>query len=862
MPNLFSAAARLVHTSRCRGRAQSSTLQKPVFVAAARPVERALPIEPLEARTHLSVTQDSNGWTTVTPEATSRVIYVSNSEGSDANSGRTIDNPVKSLGKATSLLRDNSSDQILLKRGDVWKNQSFEGWWRSGKSDENPMVIGAYGDGARPEIDSGTADGFSAGKNGEEDINHVAIIGVHFAANTRIPGKDFVSTSGGDAGIRMLAPGDDFLIEDCYIEGYGTNVLVQDFFGPLSNVRVRRSVMVDAYSTRAHAQGLYAEGVHGLLLEGNLFDHNGWNSEIDGAGATSFNHNVYLRADNKDVVVRGNIFARAASHGLQARSGGIIEDNLFLDNPVGMSFGLVNGSPATAGGISGIVNGNVFLGGNSGKINGTTRGWGIEIGNTKPDAGTTVSNNIFSGDGTGGEQPAITIGVGNNLDNRSETVGVNDLTIRGNVVYKWPGGIRLNHDLEPDSTGPNALNGLVVKDNEFQRLAGDAVFHDMSFDDAAEQWADNVYDGGSDGRPDIYAMSFDSFRGKIESSAKISKVKYLEPDRNADSYDKSLNGEGTVEHFLGEVRKQSSSSWRGEYTAQAAINYVHNGFATSVPAPTPAPTEPAPAAGDPPANNPEVAPAPHDWSAPSTPVATASLTEEVQVARGASAFTFEVTYVDPTGSPIDAATVDAADLHLVGPKKFDQPATPVSTVANPDTGGLTVTYSVATPTGTWQRGNIGAYKLSMNGDQIRNAGGFAVTAGDLANVKVSIVKAPPVDKAPAVKRLKVDARDAASVTLTFSEDVGASIDAGDLFLVAEDGSRLVAPEQQAVVYDAARKTATFTFPGLEGAALPAGSKFRVVLSASGVTDSIGQTLAGDRTGTAGVDYASVKLFTA
>ena len=34
-----------------------------------------------------------------------------------------------------------------------------------------------------------------------------------------------------------------------------------------------------------------------------------------------------------DVVVRGNVFANASSHGLQARSGGVIKDNLFLEQP-------------------------------------------------------------------------------------------------------------------------------------------------------------------------------------------------------------------------------------------------------------------------------------------------------------------------------------------------------------------------------------------------------------------------------------------------------------------------------------------------------------------------------------------------
>src|SRR6185295_2311577 len=109
----------------------------------------------------------------------------------------------------------------------------------------------------------------------------------------------------------------------------------------------------------------------------NVFDHNGWLDGVSGGDPTSFNHNVYLRADNTDVVVVGNVFAHASSHGLQARAGGRIENNLFLDNPIGMSFGLVNGSPATAGGVSGRVSGNVFAGGGDSTIAGFVRGWAL-----------------------------------------------------------------------------------------------------------------------------------------------------------------------------------------------------------------------------------------------------------------------------------------------------------------------------------------------------------------------------------------------------------------------------------------------------------------------------------------------------
>ena len=41
--------------------------------------------------------------------------------------------------------------------------------------------------------------------------------------------------------------------------------------------------------------------------------------------AEDFNHDVYMSSHNSGAVVRGNIFANASSHGLQARAGGIIE---------------------------------------------------------------------------------------------------------------------------------------------------------------------------------------------------------------------------------------------------------------------------------------------------------------------------------------------------------------------------------------------------------------------------------------------------------------------------------------------------------------------------------------------------------
>ena len=61
-------------------------------------------LEPLEARRMLSVTTDEQGWTVFGRSADTRIVYVSNSTGSDTNSGLVEDAPVKTLAKARTLL--------------------------------------------------------------------------------------------------------------------------------------------------------------------------------------------------------------------------------------------------------------------------------------------------------------------------------------------------------------------------------------------------------------------------------------------------------------------------------------------------------------------------------------------------------------------------------------------------------------------------------------------------------------------------------------------------------------------------------------------------------------------------------------
>ena len=80
------------------------------------------------------------------------------------------------------------------------------------------------------------------------------------------------------------------------------------------------------------------------------------------------------------------------------------------------------------------------------------------------------------------------------------------------------------------------------------------------------------------------------------------------------------------------------------------------------------------------------------------------------------------------------------------------------------------------------------------------------------------------------------------LTYAFSENVSASLGAGDLLLENLSTGATVPAANIAVSYNAATNTATFTFPGFTNGVLPDG-RYRATLLAAGVTDPAGNPLA-------------------
>jgi hypothetical protein len=82
------------------------------------------------------------------------------------------------------------------------------------------------------------------------------------------------------------------------------------------------------------------------------------------------------------------------------------------------------------------------------------------------------------------------------------------------------------------------------------------------------------------------------------------------------------------------------------------------------------------------------------------------------------------------------------------------------------------------------------------------------------------------------------------LTFTFSEDVSASLDTGDLQLVNTATGSTVPTAKMSLAWNAATRTATFTFPGYANGILPDGN-YVATLHAAGVTDPPGQPLPAD-----------------
>ncbi|MBB5211847.1 PKD domain-containing protein [Microbulbifer hydrolyticus] len=352
---------------------------------------------------YLPIIDPPEHYTAITPAPDTKIVYVSESLGDDANDGMSSNSPVKSIERGKSLLRDGFPDWLALKAGDVWET-GLGGWSKSGQSESAPMVITSYGQGTdRPVLKTLDRDAlrFQGGGGSPEYVDYLAIYGIHFYAASRDPNApEFDPEISSNRGIVWLRGTRGLLIEDNRFDFYKDAITLQEVDGfDIRNVLIKNNVILDSYHLAggSHAQGIYLSETDTVRIERNVFDHIGWNETVAGADRTKFNHSIYVQSDNRDIEIVDNIMARSSSHGVQLRSGGLMEGNVAIRNAIGLMLGGNSGQ-----GDPGIIRNNVVLQGRDISSE-DLLGWGIDL--TSGIVSATVENNIVAHEASEASNP-------------------------------------------------------------------------------------------------------------------------------------------------------------------------------------------------------------------------------------------------------------------------------------------------------------------------------------------------------------------------------------------------------------------------------------------------------------------------
>ncbi|HEX4054386.1 MAG TPA: right-handed parallel beta-helix repeat-containing protein [Tepidisphaeraceae bacterium] len=500
---------------------------------------------------------DKNGFTNFPLAEESRIILVSSTDGSDFHDGMT--QPVRTLKKALTLARVGHADRILFKRGDVFLQANVNGNVDlRGRSAMEPLIIGAYGDVRlpRPVLQGRIALG------GRVTPRYIVLQSLDLYANTRDPTqKSFRLKQISDRqsiGIRVASGGSFLWIEDCRCRDFGFGLALQaketDMFDTLV---VRRCQVLDSWDF-GHSSGIYIDNFRNVLIEDNVFDHNGWATGVPGAGKTIFNHDLYLQhgevGEDRHFIVRNNIIARAASHGCQLRPGGLLENNLFLKNPLGA---YVSYSPS-------VVRNNVVLDGD-GIGPATPRGQGLEFDN----CATVLAEGNIVAHKPDEANPLEALSY-NPAEHQTRPIPSQG-EFRNNIVYDWA-GLAFYMVTTPQ--------GLSVHDNFFQQRNDPLI--DLKVWKTEYVFRGNHYLSQAPTPFKIGKQDLDlkQWRAETGDGSAWGAADFVDPSRDIASYARSIGlKDASLEGFLAAAREERRGHWDPRLTAQAVNNYIRAGFA-------------------------------------------------------------------------------------------------------------------------------------------------------------------------------------------------------------------------------------------------------------------------------------------
>lgn len=318
----------------------------------------------------------------------------------------------------------------------------------SGESELAPIYIGAYGDGPDPVL--------NAQVNMYQAISsHVVIEGLQITDGVQsLGGKNFLVDDVASTGMWNIQNVDGFTMRNVEI---------------LDTHREDPHVGADYWHPSLNRmQGIFVSGSQDVLIENTLFDHNGWeegyNWDLTGdhQPPSYYSHNVYMSHTNTGVTFRDNIAMRGASFGAQIRSGGFLEDNLFLDNNYG--FGVANGNHDGSGAIGNfsLMLGNVVTSGAHKRV--MQKEGALTVGMGIADNSTLIDNIVaFAEDPNNPvEMAAKTVSHAAYYD------GMKDYFHDDTMVYGWD--VRNPADTAPSNRNVEGLDPALLNQATIQKF--------------------------------------------------------------------------------------------------------------------------------------------------------------------------------------------------------------------------------------------------------------------------------------------------------------------------------------------------------------------------------------------------------
>jgi len=517
--------------------------------------------------TGLPLTED--GWTDFEAlvregYADARVIFVSSSEGNDSTGqiygigDVTFDvngmfqptgavNPFQTIAAAYGNIRNGYPDILLLKRGDEWvEKQSFGSALKSGRSIAERSIVATYGAGDRPKL----YDLYINGRLAQFTI----VTGLHsWHGDWRESGR-FINITNETSQHQLY--------EDLYSDRQSNNKIQSGSGGFIENIVIRRCFFTDY---EAWDGVFYTWKVKNLLFEENVFSKPR-RPEDD----TRYARHLYLSPfDEKTdtITLRRNIFYAGERESIDIRAGGVVENNLSLQNDL-----------TTVGGRGGSTDkiqtlqftNNVYLEGTPNTNNSNS----LSLINID---GGVVRGNIWT-DNSNLANSANTISI-----TGSETVKIaKNIEISDNIIYGFSSPTSGRAFSVANSF--QTVENLTISNNHFQYIYGseEIILH--------REWQTDRFAGFTYSNNRYHSTRAESgwftpggtLAGWIaesgETGAQAGIVNYFDPLRNIKTYHQSLGGAADTEAFMSEVIQQSRHNWRPAYTACAANNYIREGF--------------------------------------------------------------------------------------------------------------------------------------------------------------------------------------------------------------------------------------------------------------------------------------------